>query len=263
MHKLTLVIPIHEINEGDFSFIEQMGKTIDEQQSKEKFKVAFVVSDKISKENCDKLLGVIGDDIQKSIVKNDGETYYQSQINFFVNNHADTPYFSVIQYDDKLLGNYIMNSLKYIESYPEYGMFTSIIFELDNQNNFIGFSNESVWAMGHMVEFGDFDLDNAKKHSFHNYNINGAIIKTETFKEVGGFKPSIKKFQDYEFLLRMLNKGVKVHTIPKVMYSHVNGRGGSIHDSQKDMSEDEKKFWYFLAQREFHFDFDREIEYTT
>jgi GT2 family glycosyltransferase len=258
--KITVVIPIHELSEDDFSFVTPMIESINSQRVKD-FKVAFVVTEAVSDELKEKLTSAIDESIEVKVVVNTEETDYQSQVNFFATEHLDTPYFAVLQYDDILLDNYIMNAVKHIDAYPEHDMFVQIIFEIDNKNTFIGFSNEAVWSVGHMEEFGEFDLSKTKKHHFYNYNICGAIIKSVSFIDSGGFKPSMKKFHDYEFLLRMLEMGNKLYVIPKLTYKHVNGRVGSIFDSLQDMSKDEEKFWYDLAKKEYHFDYDRKIQY--
>lgn len=261
MHKLTLIVPIHKLSEEDFEFLENTVTSINSQTSKE-FKVTFVVSTDISTEFKERLLGLVDDSIEASIVVNEGNTNYQAQINFFVADHLDTAHFAVLQYDDIILDNYIMNAIKYIDAYPSHSVFVPIIFEVDNKNNFIGFSNEAVWSIGHMQTFGEFDLANTKKHHFYNYNICGAIINGVNFLDAGGFKPSLKKFNDYEFILRMLELGNNIQVIPKICYKHINGRTGSIFDSLKDMPRDEEKFWYELAKKEYHFEYDRDIKYA-
>ena len=258
--KITLVIPIHELSEDDFSFVTPMVESLNKQRVKD-FKVAFVVSEAVTEELSKRLVELVDDSIESKIVTNTGETDYQSQVNMFATDHLDTPYFAVIQYDDSIMDNYIMNAVKHIEAYPEYDMFSQIVFEVDNSNTFIGFSNEAVWSIGHMEVFGEFDLAKTKKHHFYNYNICGAIINSVSFIDSGGLKPSFKKFQDYEFLLRMLEMGKKVYVIPKLTYKHYNGRPDSIFDSLKDMTKGEEKFWYELAKKEYHFDYDRKIQY--
>ena len=68
-------------------------------------------------------------------------------------------------------------------------------------------------------------------------------------------------FHDYEFLLRYLEHGNNVYVIPKLTYRHVNGRDGSIIGDMKDVNDFEKKWWYDLAKKEYHFDYDRQLEY--
>lgn len=260
MYNTTILIPIHKLEDNDFTLLAKSIESLKIQKDTN-FKISLVLAESIYiEENINKINAIISDSFEYNIIVNTGESDYQSQINFAVDS-IDTIYFSILQYDDELLDNYTENINKYIKAYS-YDMYIPINYEQDHDYNFIGFSNESTWSINHMEEFGLFDKDNTKRHSFVNYNLCGSTIKKEVFKNVGGFKKSMVKYHDYEFLLRMLEVGKKIYTIPKIAYKHVNGREDSLHDSQKDMLDDERKFWYELAKKEYHFDFDRKIEYT-
>ena len=260
MNKITILVPIHKLEEAQFDMVKRAIASIKLQRTQE-FKVAFIISPEVDDAYAELLKAEL-EGLDYNIYVNSKDVDYASQVNLFVYEYLDTPYFSVLQFDDEILENHVMNAQKHIEAYPEYGMFMPLIFEVDGMNNFIGFSNESVWSMGHMTEFGVFDLSNAKKHNFMNYNICGAIIKGEAFINAGGLKSSMRIFQDYEFLLRMIEFGETIYVIPKICYKHINDRVGSIFESLKDVSNGEKKFWYELAKVEYIFDYDRKIEYT-
>lgn len=260
MYNTTVIIPIHKLENDDVELLSKALESLKEQKDK-KFEVALVIPIDLKDKSGElKIEEYLGNDIKYQWIYNDGLTVYQSQINFTVDK-VDTPYVSILQYDDEFLPNYIKNVNNYIEAYG-YDVYSSIVFELDKDQKFIGFANEAVWSINHMLEFGRFDLSNTKKHNYVNYSMCGATIKIDTFKEVGKLKTSMVKFHDYEFLLRLLQMGKKVYVMPKITYKHVNGRKNSIHDLQKNMGEDERKFWYELAKKEFHFDYDREIEYS-
>lgn len=260
---LTIIIPIHRLDESSFEYLKKAIASL-RNQADMGFRVLFVVSLNVSQEDKDKILAEVGDDFNAHIEINTGETDYQSQVNFAVHKVVDTDYFAVLQLDDTLKNNYIKRALEYIDAYPNFDLFAPLCWEFDkeeSEDKFIGFSNEAVWSIQHMEKFGIFDIENTKKNHFFNYNLAGAIVKAESFIDVGSLKVSMTKFHDYEFLLRMLNSGKKAMVIPKFMYNHINGREGSIHDLQKDMPELEKKFWYDMARKEYFFDFDREKKY--
>ena len=260
MYNTTIIIPIHKLEDSDCELLNKALVSLTKQKDSN-FKVAIVIPSTLdARANELKIEEVIEDSFEFSWVLNTGDTNYQSQVNFAVDN-IDTEYFSVLQYDDELLDNYVMNVNKYIAAYG-YDIFLPIEFEVDGNSDFIGFSNEAVWSLNHMDKFGHFDLSNTKKHSYVNYNMCGATIKKQSFEEAGKFKASMVKYHDYEFLLRMLNLGNVAYVIPKLMYKHVNGRDGSLHDSLKGMLEDEHKFWYELARKEYHFDDDRDISFS-
>ena len=65
----------------------------------------------------------------------------------------------------------------------------------------------------------------------------------------------------YEFLLRALNNAAVVLTIPKIGYKHFSTREGSLFDVySKEMSVEERKFWFETATRESNFMNDRPID---
>lgn len=255
----TILIPIHKIDADNAEYVKTAIDSIIYQTDK-KFQVMYVVSSDVDKESLEFLHQFSNNNFQYEILINQGETDYQSQINYAAN-HVTTPFFSILQLDDELLPNYILNVNEYIEKVGA-DCFTTITYQLDDKNNFIGFANEAVWAINHMTDFGQFDLTNTFKHSFVNYSLHGLTINKDKFLQSGLLKKSMKHFHDFEFLLRVLFKGYKVITIPKICYKHVNGREGSLHDDVKQMSNEELKFWYELAKKEYKFDFDRNLTYS-
>ena len=90
-------------------------------------------------------------------------------------------------------------------------------------------------------------------------------IKKSALEQYGKFKPSFKLTFVYEFMLRMTHNSVKIMTIPKIGYKHVNLREGSIFWNYKNGSEvmvpDEIKFWIESAKKEYFFTVDRQIKY--
>jgi hypothetical protein len=72
-----------------------------------------------------------------------------------------------------------------------------IIVDVDNQNQFVGFTNEAVWAASFSDELGI--LDNNALLTYQNFNTDGMVIRKSVYEENGGFKPSIKLTFIYEF----------------------------------------------------------------
>jgi hypothetical protein len=91
------------------------------------------------------------------------------------------------------------------------------------------------------------------------------VIKKEVIENFGGFKPSMKLTFVYEFLLRMTYNSVKIMTIPKLGYKHLNLRPESIFWNLKfgkeKLEEEEVKFWISSAKKEYFFVDDRNIKY--
>jgi hypothetical protein len=258
MTNTTILIPIHELNEVNKPYFQECIKGLSTQKDKN-FNVLF-----ISPENLTETISEIAKSSLEGItfecLTNPGLTDYTSQINEGVKN-VKTAYFSIVQMDDVVFPNHTLNINKYISAYPNVDVFVPLTYEVDTEDSPLGFSNESVWAINSMKKFGYFDLKGAKEHLFYNYNINCLTMKTECYTQTGGLKRNMKRFQDYEHLLRMLNLGKSIFVIPKISYKHVNGVKGSIMESQTNMSEQEKKFWLQMAKKEYFFDFDRELNF--
>ena len=91
------------------------------------------------------------------------------------------------------------------------------------------------------------------------------VFKKDTFEKLGGLKSNLKLTFGYELFLRLTHNGVKIMTIPKVGYKHVNLRTGSIFWNYKygenPITEDEAKFWIDSAKKEYFFTVEREINY--
>ena len=80
------------------------------------------------------------------------------------------------------------------------------------------------------------------------------------------FKENIKLTFGYEFFLRLTHNGVKILTVPRIGYQHVNFREDSLfwkykNDETSKLSENEVKFWLETAKKEFFFKNNREINY--
>jgi hypothetical protein len=79
---------------------------------------------------------------------------------------------------------------------------------------------------------------------------------------MGKLKPSIKLTFIYEFLLRLTFKDVRIMTVPKFGYKHVNQRPNSLFASYKEtMNPVEAKWWLQTAKKEYYFTNDRKITY--
>ena len=91
------------------------------------------------------------------------------------------------------------------------------------------------------------------------------VFKKEICNNFGGFKKSIKLTFVYELLLRLTHNSIKIMTIPKIGYKHINLREGSIFWNYKNgsnkLTDDEVKFWIETSKKEYFFTQDRDIKY--
>ena len=122
-------------------------------------------------------------------------------------------------------------------------------------------------ASSEWISFFEFDdeyssiwFKNVKK-----YQTDGMLIKKSEIESFGGFKTNFKLTFVYEFLLRLTFNSVKVLTIPKIGYKHINLREGSIFWNYKYgsdiLSEDEVRFWIDSAKKEHFFKDERLLKY--
>lgn len=197
---------------------------------------------------------------------------YADMVNSAVE-EVKTDFFSILEFDDEYSSIWFKNAVKYIKAYPDVDIFLPHVIDVDENNNFIGTTNEVTWSLGFVHgttpeesfnNLGFLDLDALK--TYPNFQISGAVIKKSTFEDAGGIKNNLKLSFVYEFLLRVTYNGYKVLTIPKSGYKHMNMRPYSLfwrykNDDRYKLAQDEGKFWMQTALKEYFFNFDREIKY--
>ena len=198
------------------------------------------------------------------LLKNEGKTDYQSQVNLAVQ-AITTDYFSVLEFDDEYAKTYFKNVQKYIDTYPEIDFFLTMMIEVNEKNEGIKTTNDTVWAqqfVGENGEMGYLNTDSLKQYT--DFKLSGAVLKKSEFENIGGYKSNIKLTFMYEFLLRALNNSSSVYTIPKIGYKHLATRKGSLFSNyQQNMSMDERKFWFNTATKESNAFNDREIDISS
>ena len=195
------------------------------------------------------------------LIKNEGKTDYQSQVNLAVE-ALTTDYFSVLEFDDEYGDSYFRTVQKYINAYPKIDVFLTMMIEVNEQNEGIKMTNETVWAQQFVGENGEMGYLNANAlKQYTDFKLSGAVLKKSEFQNLGGYKSNIKLTFMYEFLLRALNNAAVVFSIPQIGYKHFSTREGSLFDVySKEMSLEERKFWFETATRESNFINDRPID---
>jgi glycosyltransferase involved in cell wall biosynthesis len=193
----------------------------------------------------------------------EGEPNYSSQINLGVK-ESSGEWISFFEFDDEYSQIWFNNVKKYSEIYPDVEAFLPIVIDVDNKSTFAGFTNEATFAANFAQEMGL--LTNDMLHNYQNFQTAGMAIKKQVIEDFGGFKSSMKLTFVYEFLLRMTYNSVKIMTIPRLGYKHLNLRPDSIFWDYKfgdnKLSEQEVKFWVSTAKKEYFFVDDRVIKYS-
>lgn len=188
---------------------------------------------------------------------------FAKQINFGVEN-SSSEWVSFFEFDDEYSSIWFDNVKKYLQVYNDVKAYLPIVIDVDEKGMFAGFTNEATFASNFSQEVGY--LTNDTLHNFQNFQTAGMVIKKEVIENLGGFKSNFKLTFVYEFLLRLTFNSVKIMTIPRLGYKHVNLREGSIFWNYKNgdeiLSENEVKFWIESAKKEYFFRDERELNYT-
>lgn len=262
MSKISVIIPVHTTENDLVSvWLNKAIKSVENQSVRpDSVIVVRGTSEELKKELESFDFSSIKD-IVKVVENSTGKEDFASQVNFGVD-YVDTEYFSILEADDEYSKIWFSNVKQHISAYPENDIFLSLVVETDPFGNFLSFTNEPVWAKDFSEEIGIIDENTIQ--SYPNFNTSGMVIKTEKYKEYGGFKSSMKLSFIYEFLLRMTHNSCRVMVIPKLGYKHTNQREGSLFKGYKDfINPDEARFWMNLAKKEYFFTQDRNITYTT
>jgi hypothetical protein len=203
-------------------------------------------------------------DLNVTMVENNGPTDYQSQINLGVEK-CKNDWISFFEFDDEYSFIWFKNVKRFIESHPESDGFLPIVVDVDEKEMFAGYTNEATFAASFNNEIGI--LTNDLLNSYQNFQTSGMVLRKSSFLENGGFKSSMKLTFVYELLLRLTYNSVRIMTIPRLGYKHMNMRESSIFWNYKNgnnvLTEDEVKFWVDAAKKEYFFTSDRNIKFES
>lgn len=257
-NNISVILPIHEITEETKSLLTNAIESVKRQIVRPD--ALIIVTPKNSDANIYMNSYDFGD-IKESvmIVENDGLTDFASQVNFGVT-ACKTEWFSILELDDEYAHIWFKNVVEYIDKHKNVELFLPIIIDTNTNGEFIGLTNEAVWAQSFSEELGI--LDNNALLTYQNFNIDGMVMKKSVYDSFGGLKPSVKLMFVYEFLLRMTFKSVRTMVIPKFAYKHMNLRPNSLFAKYKEeLDPTESKWWLAQAKKEYYFAKDRNITY--
>jgi len=260
--KVSVILPVHDVS-GDFDVwfkkaIESVVKSV----VKPSTLMVVCADNKDVKSYMDSWEKP--KDLDLSILYNSDKTDYCGQVNFGVSN-CETDYFSILEFDDEYSNIWFKNFEEYVEHFPDVDVFLPLVVDTDEKGQFVGFTNEALWAMGFSEEQGY--LDNNTLLKFQNFQVSGCIMSKEKFEEIGGMKSSMRLTFNYEFLLRATYNDTTIMTIPRVGYKHTNQRTNSLfweykYSNNTLLSQEEAKFWVETAKKEYFFTSDREVSYN-
>ncbi len=257
---ISVILPVHELNEDTKQLFSNAVLSVREQILKPDELIIVVPK---NSEVAAFIKAFDYGDFKDSVIisENEGSTDFAAQVNFGVS-HSKSEWFSILEFDDEYAKIWFKNVVEYRAAHTNIDIFMPIIVDVDSNSQFIGFTNEAVWANSFSDELGL--LDNNALLSYQNFNIDGFVIKKSVYNEFGGLKSNIKLTFIYEFLLRMTFKAAKVMVVPKFGYKHINQRPGSLFASYKETLDPvEARWWLSTAKKECYHQKDREITYQT
>jgi hypothetical protein len=260
---VTVILPIHRLDESEKDYFASAIAGVREQKVLPTKLIVVIPKNEELKKVIEEYN--YGDKIKEilSIVENDGKTDFCSQINYGVE-QCETEWFSILELDDEYSTIWFDNVKKYSEAYSDVDAFLPIVLDVTTEGKFLHFTNEPVWAPEFSDKLGY--MDNDALLNFPNFQVSGGVYKKESFKSVGGLKPSIKLQFGYEFFLRMTYYDKSIMTIPKLGYKKTNMRPDSLFFNYQNAEEHkldpiEARWWFNTARKECYFKNDRDIKY--
>jgi hypothetical protein len=265
MKNITTILPIHELETDEILMLNNALISVGDFH--EDVKVTIVHPKELGSKVDQFLIESKGHEKLevKTLPNTTDETDFVSQVNLGIED-CDTEWFSILEIDDEYRSVWLPSMKEYIEANKDVDVFLPIVRDVNVNGDFMGYMNESVWAYGFSDKQGFLDLDLLME--FQNFQTSGGLYRTEVIKEYGKLKNNIKLTFSYEFLLRLSHRGVKIMTVPKLGYRHVNLRENSLfwrykNDGDMLIAEDEVKFWLDAAKTEYFFINKREIKYES
>lgn len=259
MKNITVILPIHKMDELYGEMLKNAVKSVEMFYNDVKLIIVCPNEVKTLIDDID-----LGQKLEIAYYSHTSDTSFTSQVNKGIE-QCDTEWFSILEVDDEYKSVWLKSMLEHMKEYTDVDVFLPIVRDINQEGKFISFTNEANWAYGFTEKQGF--LDNEVLLEFQNYQISGGLYKTSTIKEIGMLKTNIKLTFPYEFLLRLTHNGVKVLTVPRIGYQHVNFREDSLFWNYKNsetekLTEKEVKFWLETSKKEFYFKNNRDINYV-
>ena len=258
MKNITVILPIHTLSDDYKEMLNNALSSVEDFHND--VKVSIICPTSLKKELKD-----LSNKLEITIVTNKGETDFCSQVNLGIDN-CDTEWFTILEIDDEFKPVWLKSMNEYSKVFTDVSVFLPIVKDINVEGKFINYTYESAWAYG-FTDMQGF-IDNEVLLDFQNYQTSGGLFKTQVIKDNGKFKENIKLTFVYEFLLRLTHNGVRIMTVPKAGYQHVNLREDSLFWKYKNeekmiLSENEVKFWLDTAKKEFFFKNKRDVNYQS
>lgn len=260
MNDITVIIPILDKDVHDEKLTNAVNSVVkcQEHYTNGKLKIMIVVG--VENEQSKGYEEKVFENVEVKYLANPGKTDFCSQINYAVD-HVETDYFSILEFDDEYKPKWFKFVNEYQYGNEEVSIFLPVNVVTDTKSEHWQYLNEIALATSNSDEIGIIDME--MLNMWTGFNLTGGVFNTSDFIKVGKYKPSIKIAFNYELMMRMINKKLRIMVVPKEGYVHVIGRKDSLTDTyNKEIPPEEIKLWFDLAKREYTYDTDREKDIT-
>lgn len=198
-------------------------------------------------------------------VANSGNTCFQAQVNLAVAAlKPEITHFVVLELDDLLRPMFVKHATQSIQANPDAAVLLPLVEEVNAEGQLLKYSNEVLWTPSFSENLGILDYEALQGYA--NFHLTGAVIKKSAFVELGGLKESMELTFNYEFLLRVAQRNLEIVSIPRVIYTHLDAREGSLFKSYTEgrtaLTSEEVRFWFDTAHKECVFTEDRKVSYS-
>lgn len=259
MKNITVILPVHKMDETYRVMLENSVKSVE--TFYEDVKLLIVCPNEV-KVLIDEIN--LGQKLEIKCLAHTSDTSFVSQINKGIK-MCDTEWFSILEIDDEYKPIWLKSMKEHLDEYKDVDVFLPIVKDINGDGKMVSLTNESTWAYGFTDKQGF--IDNEVLLEYQNYQISGGLYKTKVIVDNGLFKENIKLTFGYEFFLRLTHNSVKIMTVPRIGYQHVNFREDSLfwlykNDETMKLTEKEVKFWMDTAKKEYFFKNKREINYV-
>ena len=257
MKDITIIIPVHKFNDDVKTLL---GEALDSiKKNQETYTYGQLIPTIVGPGD---VLEEIGEEFMEKdffhLCRNTGKTDFCSQVNFAAKS-VKTEYFSILEFDDMYSENWFKMAHDYFFTNESVSLFLPINILTDTSHIQFQYANEIAWTSSFSNDIGYLDYDCLQ--DFSSFNLTGGIFNTQDFLTIGGFKSSIKVAFNYELLLRLTKKELKVFVVPKEGYLHVIGREDSLTDYyNNNLNREDIKKWFDLAKIECVYTEDREVD---
>ncbi len=261
MGRITIVIPIHKVNEAlKNAYKNAIGSIPLSEDGKSEYPVLVIGPKDVIKEYKNAAFEKVVDITYFENEKSD----FQTQINTAAKN-CKTEYFSILEVDDEYSAHWFENVEKHIDGLPKVKFFLPLteVYDVSGEEAIpIGFANEIALTTSFSDVIGYIGVDELTEYS--NFSCTGGVFKTSDFIEIGGLKSAIKLTFWYEFLLRAAQNHMEAYVIPKLGYRHNMYRKGSLMEKMStEIDKEEAEFWFEVARQDYFFNQEREKTYYT